>query len=633
MEQVALDHDVEILPIRSVEDITVGEVCLVKEDGSFWEACRFEKDGLVRLTDSRQVTDVGTSYRVVRKDRFRSIGWRDFLRTWQKEGRLVTQLVWGTILLNLSAIVIPLYMNAMYGRILPAQAEASLWVLSIGAALAFFLDFLVRRQRSGLMAFMVKTLEVRVEPGLIDTLVETPARADTGWGTATTAALQAWSRIKGGLFGLASSSAIDIAFCVFYFCVMAVVSGWLVVVAMTVWALQVAAVFYFDRKLASIGKLDGAVRQLDHPLPFLTYVSLGAQDWLRRSFLKSIERTSETEALRYGIQMRVYAILITLTSLQTVLLVVAGFYLLASGAIGAGALFAAIMLGGRVNQPVFSLVGALPTLRQMRENIALVNSALSSHSQSIEPGSELLRDESKGWQLDRLTFGYAAERSVLNGLNLHIKKGERVAIVGEAVSGKSTLAKVLSGVMVADGVTWAGAPFMAQASSFRAEKLHFSPQDAPFVGNSLLEFLSLEGNISLDRCAEVLRDLELMWLEPLLSRGLMTRWSDPDRLLPPARRQMLALLRLCLSRRSVFILDEPTAHLNAAEEARFVTILKAKLIPSDTLVICTDRGSLLSLVDRVIVLKGGAVVFDGSTACFSKTRVSTTSTALEGGDQ
>jgi len=167
-------------------------------------------------------------YRVVKVQRLGALSFHTFIDHWRKEGRLLAQLLWGTFALNVFALVIPLYMNAIYSRVIPAQADASLWVLSLGTLLAFGLEYLFRIERAKVMVGLSRSIRSDIEPQVVDQLVRAPLSRTTDWGIATLNGLTGWAKARSLFWSLAASSVLDLLFCVLFFAVIAIVAGWLV---------------------------------------------------------------------------------------------------------------------------------------------------------------------------------------------------------------------------------------------------------------------------------------------------------------------------------------------------------------------------------------------------------------------
>ncbi|WP_328584351.1 ATP-binding cassette domain-containing protein [Streptomyces sp. NBC_00370] len=202
-------------------------------------------------------------------------------------------------------------------------------------------------------------------------------------------------------------------------------------------------------------------------------------------------------------------------------------------------------------------------------------------------------------ELRKVTFAYGpSARPVLDGLDLTVRRGEHLAVVGPSGSGKSTLAAVLAGVVPPTGgeVRWYGRP-TADLDPRSARTL--LPQQAYVFTASLRDNLRyLRTDASEQDIAETVDALGL--------HGLLDRLGGPDAMVEPAllsqgERQLIALGRAHLATAPLLILDEATSHLDPAAEARAETALAAR---AGTLVVIAHRLTSAARADRILVVDG-----------------------------
>jgi ATP-binding cassette, subfamily C, bacterial LapB len=411
---------------------------------------------------------------------------------------------------------------------------------------------------------------------------------------------------------------------VLFFAVIAIVAGWLVVVPFAIWMIECVVVWRFDKYLRNSGLETPATAFAPLAKPS-AYAAGGAFDLLRTMFLSHVERNTSTEERRHVLQARSYAVLMGLSSLQTVVTVVAAFYLLQGGHLAAGALFATVILGGRLSQPVFGLVSVLPVLRQLRTVFDGINRTHEATA-SVEPETIQAVAGEQGWRAVDLQFSYMPDQPLLRGVNLQILPGEKVAIIGAPASGKSTLAHILLGLMPTEQgqVRYNGRRLTGRRVEALSYQTHYMGQDGMLLGDTLGEYLSAETPETDEACVAALNRVPLQWLPPMLTNGLHTRFDKMPARLTSAQRQMLAMARLSLTQRPTWLLDEPTSNLDGPTENAFIELARNKMTAATTVVLLTDRGNLLSLVDRVIVLTDGAIAFDGPREAFAKMRAHAT---------
>ncbi|MDG4862867.1 ATP-binding cassette domain-containing protein, partial [Streptomyces sp. T-3] len=208
------------------------------------------------------------------------------------------------------------------------------------------------------------------------------------------------------------------------------------------------------------------------------------------------------------------------------------------------------------------------------------------------------------------------ERVALDGVDLTLTAGRRVAVVGPSGSGKTTLAQVLLRFLDAEGgsYTLAGVDAAALDGDDVRRMVGLCAQDAHLFDSSVRENLRLartgatDGELRAALAAARLLD----WVESLPD-GLDTLVGEHGARISGGQRQRLALARALLADFPVLVLDEPAEHLDLATADALTEDLLAATEGRTTLLI-THRMAGLEAVDEVIVLDAGKVVQRGTYA-------------------
>lgn len=202
----------------------------------------------------------------------------------------------------------------------------------------------------------------------------------------------------------------------------------------------------------------------------------------------------------------------------------------------------------------------------------------------------------------------------LDGVSLTIPSGQKVALIGPNGSGKSTLTRILMGMSAFQGEALLDGLSPLEKRMSLARRLAYVPQNPPRLAASVadvVEAVAAIREIDPNRVGETAARLDLN-LEALADR--------PVRDLSAGMKQKL-LIALALSGRSdLLILDEPTASLDARARARFFELF-AERAGAATLILCSHRlEEIQHLVEHVIALDAGKVVFDGPVSDFLAAR-------------
>lgn len=206
-----------------------------------------------------------------------------------------------------------------------------------------------------------------------------------------------------------------------------------------------------------------------------------------------------------------------------------------------------------------------------------------------------------------LTKRYGAQ-TVLDGLDLEVGRGERVAVLGVNGAGKTTLFRCLLGLTDFDGLLTVDGRAAGPASREVRARLGYVPQLPPIYDLTLAGFLELFSGlrgVAVEVAGARLEELGLSLEETggkamsELSGGMLQK----------------AYLAMALAAETpVLLLDEPTASLDPGSRREFVRLLK-RIDGGTTLVLASHRlEEIEPLADRLVVLHRGAIAFDGTLA-------------------
>lgn len=227
----------------------------------------------------------------------------------------------------------------------------------------------------------------------------------------------------------------------------------------------------------------------------------------------------------------------------------------------------------------------------------------------MEPGGEAVKIE-----LSNIAKRFG-KVTALRGIELQLPAGAKVALIGPNGSGKTTLIRVLLGLVGHEGEINVDGARMRRADV--AHRIAYVPQIAPQMAASCGELV---------RAVAELRGLPIAAIRELTARlelSLDAITGRPFRSLSGGSKQKLLIALALAARPEVLILDEPTASLDADARGRFFE-LQRELAGDATLILCSHRlEEIRSLVDHVVALEEGRLVYDGDAAHYLAQRVGT----------
>ena len=230
-------------------------------------------------------------------------------------------------------------------------------------------------------------------------------------------------------------------------------------------------------------------------------------------------------------------------------------------------------------------------------------------------GSEAVPSPISRITMERVGYRYPGGESVLRGLDLELRRGEVVAVVGASGSGKSTLAQLLvrlrtpqAGRILLDGVPLGD---LARASLARSFGVVF--EDCFIFDESVRWNVALGREIAPGAVDAAARTAQLDELVATLPDGYETRVGSRGGKLSAGQRQRIALARALLAEPQILVLDEATSAIDAATERSISDGLRERRPGGITLVIAHRLSTVLT-ADRIAVLDDGRIAATGTHA-------------------
>ncbi|MBL4799707.1 MAG: ABC transporter ATP-binding protein [Oleispira sp.] len=324
--------------------------------------------------------------------------------------------------------------------------------------------------------------------------------------------------------------------------------------------------------------------------------------------------------LNVSIQTLNYALVFVIAALS--------IYLWQESAIGIGAITIAIGLALRLNSMAQWIMWEISALF---ENIGTVIDGIKTLSQPLqvtdEPDAKALIVEHGNIEFSNMNFSYAMankegeikQQRIINDLNLNIKAGEKVGLVGRSGAGKSTLVNALmrfydleSGSIKIDGQDIS----KVQQETLRAN-IAMVTQDTSLLHRSVREnILYGRPDASEEDLLQAINNAEahefILGLADLAGNtGLDAQVGERGVKLSGGQRQRIAIARVLLKDAPILILDEATSALDSEVEAAIQHSLY-QLMKGKTVIAIAHRLSTIAAMDRLIVIDEGRIVEQGS---------------------
>lgn len=530
-----------------------------------------------------------------------------------------------SVMINILALSSSLFIMNVYDRVVPNQAIDTLWALAAGAALAFLLEFTLKSLRT----FFVDRAGHRIDLILGGDLFSKVLGLQFAAKPASSGALAGQARSYEGLrefFTSATISALfDLPF-VFAFAGVVYLLGGIAALPLVVGAvlaLSIGALMQIPiSRAVGSSYLAGNQRQalfVEGVNALETVKATRSESELQARMEENVNVAAKADG-----KARVYSqfALNTTSLLQQLVvvgIVIVAFFQVQNEAMTMGAMIACVILAGRAMAPLTMVSSLLTRLQQSRRALKGLNQIMQAPSERQDRGAQYitLGNFRPSIQAHGVCFDYGQDSAgTLKDLNLRINPGERVGILGRVGSGKSTLLRLLLGLYfpAAGRIDISGIDTRQLDPAELRRHLGYVQQDPTLLFGTLRSNFKAGCSWATDEAAwNAVERAGLADYVRSLPRGVDHQVAEAGKSLSGGQRQAVCVARALLEEPPLLILDEPTSAMDFSSEQQLLAQLDAYLKddPNRTMIVATHKRSVLSIVDRVIVLENGRVVADG----------------------
>ncbi len=544
--------------------------------------------------------------------------WDVIFQSWP----VYSEVLIASILINLFALASPLFIMNVYDRVVPNQAIETLWVLAAGVFIVFSFDLLMKILRG----YFIDAAGKRADIILSSTIFEKILGIRMAVKPASTGAfannLHEFESFRDFLTSATLATLIDLPFLIFFLAIIWLIGESLVTIPLIAIPLALAAGLIIQKPLKStIQKLFGLsaaksatlIEALGNLEPIKT---VNAEGQLQKQWEENIG-----EIAKLGMKSRFLASIAIHVSLffqqiASISVVIFGVYKIADGDLTTGGLIACTILTGRCLAPMSQVASLLTRYHQAKASLGSLNELMNLPGERTNK-KPLTRPASTGnIEFKNVSFSYPDQpQKTLNQVSFKIKAGEKIAILGRIGSGKSTLEKLIlalyepqEGSILIDGTEIK----QIYPATVRRQ-IGYVPQDISLMRGTIYDNIIFGGKYvdehSISKAAKIAGVSDFTNQNAL---GLDIQVGERGAALSGGQKQSIALARALLHNPPIYILDEPTNAMDSRSEETFKQRFANHLQENQTLILITHRASLLTLVDRIIVLDNGKIVADGA---------------------
>ena len=543
--------------------------------------------------------------------------WDVIYKSWP----IYIEVLAASLLINLFALASPLFIMNVYDRVVPNHAIETLWVLAAGVAIVFSFDFIMKSLRGYFIDAAGKRSDIILSATIFEKVLGIKMESRPASVGAFANNLHEFESFRDFLTSATLTTLVDLPFLFIFIAVIYMLGGNIALIPLAVLPLAILGGIAVQKPLKNtINELFKFSAQkgatLVESLTNLDSIkTTGAESQIQRQWEQNIGQIA-----RLGLKSRFFSSMAVnftafLQQMASVAVVIFGVYKISEGDLTTGGLIACTILTGRALAPVAQVASLLTRYHQARASLDSLNRMMSLPVER-EPGKKFLhRPTFKGAiEFKNITFSYPEQPvKALDNISFKIKAGERVGFIGRIGSGKSTIEKLMMGLYEAQegSILVDGTDIRQVDPSDLRRQIGYVPQDISLMFGSVKDNITLGSKFADD--ASILRAAEITGVTNFVNRhpaGFDLPVGERGGALSGGQRQSVAVARALLLSPPIFIMDEPSNSMDNSTEEAFKQRFSSQL-NTQTLILVTHRASLLTLVDRLIVMDGSKIVADG----------------------
>ena len=546
---------------------------------------------------------------------------RAYLMNYLKRAPLMfAQIMVATLLLELLGLAVPVLTEVVVDQVLPFHMNTILPFLAAGLLIFVLSQLVIMLLRALLLIYLQARLDTHVMLTSFEHLLTLPLpfflRHSSG---------DILSRLASNtvIFDLLSnqllSTILDGSFVIVYLAILLSQSLAFGLLVAAIGLLQVVLLLgstgpmraLASRELEAQGKAQGYETEV--LVGVETLKAAGAEQRVFQQWSNLFFNQLNSSLRRNYLSSVIQTLISTLSALSPLLLLWFGAIEVLNHTMSVGAMLALNALAAAFLAPLASLVSAGQELQLVRSHFERIADVLAA-----EPEQEVQRVQQPPRltgriELESISFQYDPDApKVLRDITVQIEAGQKVAIVGRTGSGKSTLGKLLLGLLTPTGgeIFYDGLPL--RSLNYQAVRAQFGVvmQEAAIFSGSIRQNIGFnDPNIGMEKIVKAAQAAALHEEIVQMPMGYETFVSEGGNVLSGGQRQRLALARALAHTPAILLLDEATSSLDMLTEQRVEHNLNALAC---TQIIIAHRLSTIRHADVILVLDEGTLVESGS---------------------
>ena len=358
------------------------------------------------------------------------------------------------LLINVVALVMPLFTMNVYDRVVPNRAMETLWVLALGVILMICVDMVLRSLRGYFIDLASARIDIQLSATIMERVLGVRMEARPAAVGAFSSNLRSFESVRDFITSASVTAFIDLPFAMLFVLVIALIAWQLIIPVLLAIVLVVVYAYILQHKMHALSESTyRAAAQRNATLiesltALETIKTQGAEGLMQSKWEKSVSFVA-----RVNSQMRFLSAAATngameIQQIVNVVVVISGVYLIADGKLSMGGLIACTMLTSRAVAPLGQMVGLLMQYHNAKVALTSLEKIMQNPIERPSDANFVHRPELKGnIEFRDVQFSYPnCQVAALKGLTCKINEGDKVVVIGRIGSGKTTLQKLLLGL-------------------------------------------------------------------------------------------------------------------------------------------------------------------------------------------
>lgn len=538
-----------------------------------------------------------------------------------KYRRIFVEVLIVSVFIQLFALVTPMFFQVVMDKVLVHRGFSTLDVITIALLVITIFDVVLGGLRTYIFAHTTSRIDVELGARLFRHLLSLPlAYFEHRRVGDTVARVRELEQIRNFLTGQALTSVLDLCFSFIFLLVMWFYSGWLTLVVLVslpcyaIWSATISPVLRSRLNDKFARNADNQSFLVESVTAIGTIKAMAVEPQMTRrwdqqlaAYVSSGFRVTRLATIgQQGVQL--------IQKLVTVVTLWLGAHLVIKGELTVGQLIAFNMLASQVAAPVIRLAQLWQDFQQVGISVSRLGDILNTPTEN--PTSRMALPNIKGQiEFEKISFRYLPDGAeILRDLNLRIRSGEILGIVGRSGSGKSTLTKLVQRLYTPER----GRVLVDGNDLALADPAWLRRQVGVVLQENVLLNQSIRANIAL---ADPGMPLEkIMYAAKMagahdfimeLPEGYDTIVGEQGAGLSGGQRQRIAIARALVGNPRILILDEATSALDYESERAIMQNMQA-ICRGRTVLIIAHRLSTVRMADRIIAMDKGMIVEEGT---------------------